>query len=200
MSNKKYRLIGLTGPTGAGKSSVCKFFAEKGFSIVDADKIAHKALRDPDCTHNLVKSFGNSILNADDSINRKALAKCAFSDKESTQKLNSITHPAIIKLSLREFEKLSDEGFESIVFDAPTLFEAGMDSLCDYIVSVIAPVEIRVERIKQRDSLNDEQAKARISAQKDDIFYANRSDFVIVNDTDEDTLRKRTEAIIKEIL
>lgn len=200
MSNKKYRLIGLTGPTGAGKSSVGKFFRENGFAVVDADKIAHKALCDPDCTHNLVKSFGDSILNAEGGINRKALAKCAFSDKESTQKLNSITHPVITELSLKEFEKLSDEGFENIIFDAPTLFEAGMDSLCDYIVSVIAPVEIRAERIKQRDNLNDEQAKARISAQKDDIFYANRSDFVIVNDTDEDTLRKRTETIIKEIL
>ncbi|MBR3971989.1 MAG: dephospho-CoA kinase [Ruminococcus sp.] len=200
MSDKKYRLIGLTGPTGAGKSSASKIFEDHGFAIVDADKIAHKALTDQNSIVSLAEEFGESILNADGSINRKALAKCAFANAESTEKLNQITHPVITELSFKEFERLSQEGFENIIFDAPTLFEAGMDTLCDCVVSVIAPVKIRTERIKQRDNLTDEQAKARISAQKDDIYYANRSRFVIVNDTDADTLTKRTEEIIKEIL
>lgn len=200
MSNKNYRLIGLTGPTGAGKSSVGKIFTAHGFAVVDADKIAHKALEDKCCIDKLVSTFGVEILCENGSINRKALAKCAFKDESHTKKLNSITHPVIINLSEKEFERLSAEGYKNIIFDAPTLFEAGMEHLCDFVISVISPVEIRLLRIKQRDSLIDTEAKARISAQQKDEFYTDRSRFVIVNDSDEITLTKRTEEIIKEIL
>lgn len=197
---ENYRLIGLTGPTGAGKSSVSQIFKEHGFAVTDADTIAHRALCNADCIHKLAEAFGTDILDTNGKVNRKALAKAAFANKASTQKLNRITHPVIIKLSLEEFSRLADQGYKNIIFDAPTLIEAGMDTMCDFIISVIAPANTREMRIIQRDHLTPEQAKARISAQQDDRFYTKRSRFVITNDCDKDSLISRTEDIIKEIL
>ncbi|MBE6738571.1 MAG: dephospho-CoA kinase [Ruminococcaceae bacterium] len=198
--SKEYRLIGLTGPTGSGKSAVSHIFEENGFASVDADKIAHKALCDKECIKKLTEAFGTDILSKDDTINRKALAKVAFSNKENTELLNSITHPVIIALSLNEFEDLSLKGYKNIIFDAPTLFEANMDKMCDLIISVIAPKELRLERILNRDNITEEQAYARIKAQKEDSFYTDKSNFVIVNDKDFDTLLSNTNKIIKEII
>lgn len=198
--NKEYRLIGLTGPTGSGKSSVSALFASKGFAAVDADKIAHKALCNEECIRKLTEAFSKDILGSDNTVNRKALAKFAFANEESTELLNSITHPVIISLCKNEFEELSEKGFKNILFDAPTLFEAGMDKMCDLIISVIAPKEIRLERILSRDNITKEQAYARINAQKDDSFYIDKSDFVIVNDKDFDSLLLQTNMIIKEII
>ncbi len=198
--SKNYRLIGLTGPTGSGKSAVSKIFEENRFACVDADKIAHKALCDKECIKKLTEAFGTDILSENNTINRKALAKVAFSNKENTELLNSITHPVIIALSLNEFESLYLKGYKNILFDAPTLFEANMDKMCDLIIAVIAPKELRLERILKRDSITKEQATARIDAQKEDSFYTDKSHFVIVNDKDFDTLLFDTNKIIKEII
>ena len=199
MSNKNYRLIGLTGPTGAGKSSVSSIFERYGFAVVNADEIAHKALEDTACKESLTQTFGKEILNPDGTINRKSLAKSAFANSDNTKKLNDLTHPVIIRLSQEAFEELSAD-YKSIIFDAPTLFEAGMDTMCDLIISVAAPLELRTKRITERDNLTKEQALARISAQHENSFYTDRSDYVIVNDCDLDTLTMRTEKIIKEII
>ena len=200
MKNKTYRLIGLTGPTGAGKSSVSKIFAECGFAVVNADEVAHKALCDTECIENLMSAFGKDILTSDHSVNRKALAKVAFSSKENTQTLNSITHPVIIRLSFECFKSLADAGYKNIIFDAPTLFEAGIDKDCDLIISVVCPVNERIKRIMERDNITEAEALARISAQKDNSFYTERSDFVIENNTNSENLAKRTQEIIKEII
>lgn len=200
MKDKIYRLIGLTGPTGAGKSSVSKVFSESGFAVVNADEVAHNALLDTECIRRLVSAFGKEILCDDNSINRKALAKAAFATKENTRTLNSITHPVIIRLSEDKFTNLADAGYKNIIFDAPTLFEAGMDKDCDLIISVICPLDERIKRIIKRDNITRDEALARINAQKDNTFYTERSDFVIENNGDIETLTKRTEEIIKEII
>ncbi len=200
MNNKDYNLYGLTGPTGAGKSLAGKVFTDHGFAVVDADKIAHDALKDTECIENLCKAFTEEILSSDGSISRPALAKAAFSSKENTELLNSITHPVITRLSLETFEKLHKEGFKNIIFDAPTLIEAGMDNMCKKVICVLSPFESRLKRIMQRDNLTEQQAKARISAQHPDSFYTAKSDFVIMNDKDEKALKERTKDIIKELL
>lgn len=200
MSNSiNYRLIGLTGPTGSGKTVVSRTFEEYGCAVVDADKVAHKALTLPECIEALVEAFGSGIQNSDGIINRKALAAAAFSAEENTQKLNSITHPVILKLATDEFERLARDGYKNIVFDAPTLFESGSHTLCDVIIAVTAPLVLRKERIIKRDNLTPEQAAARLNAQKPDSFYTDRADFTIVNDKDESTLIDKTADIIKEL-
>ena len=173
---------------------------ECGFAVVNADEIAHEALLDTECVKNLVSAFGDGILNPDNTVNRKALAKVAFSTKENTKLLNSITHPVIIRLSGEKFEDIAAEGYKNIIFDAPTLFEAGMDKDCDLIISVVCPLDERIKRIIERDNITKDEALARISAQKDNAFYTERSDFVIENNCDYETLLVRTQNIVKEII
>lgn len=200
MSDKKYNLYGLTGPTGAGKSLAAKVFADHGFAVVDADKIAHNALTDKRCIEKLCAAFSREILNSDTSINRKILGSIAFSSKENTSLLNSITHPVITDLSLRTFDKLYAQGYKNIIFDAPTLIEAKMDTLCKKVISVLAPESVRLARIMQRDNIDKKQAQARINAQQPNSFYAEKSHYIITNDSDEAALKERTKDIIKELL
>ena len=91
-------------------------------------------------------------------------------------------------------------GAKLLVIDAPTLFEAGYDKSCDMTVSILAPARLRVERISERDEISVSDALLRTQAQKDDSFYYERSDLVIVNDADEDALKEKAEALIKELL
>lgn len=200
MTDKNYNLYGLTGPTGAGKSLAGKVFANNGFAVADADKIAHEALCDPECIEKLCGVFSRDILNPDGSISRPALGKIAFSSKENTALLNSITHPVITRLALSKFEELSAQGYKNIIFDAPTLIEAGMTSMCKKVICVLSPVESRLNRIIARDNITEEKALERIRAQHNDEFYTEKSDFVIMNNSDEKALTERTKEIIKELL
>lgn len=200
MSNKNYNLYGLTGPTGAGKSYVGKLFSDHGFAVVDADKIAHEALRDTECIKELCKAFSERILNPDGSVNRPVLGTIAFSCKENTKALNSITHPVITRLCLEAFEDLSSQGYNNIIFDAPTLIESGMDSMCKKVICVLSPENLRLERILKRDGITEEKAMERISAQHHDDFYKEKSQYIIINDKDENALAERTEKVIKELL
>lgn len=177
-----------------------KVFADSGFAVVDADKIAHNALKDAECIESLCKAFSKDILNPDGSVSRPELGRIAFSSKENTQLLNSITHPVITRLSSEAFDKLCDDGFNNIIFDAPTLIEAGMDSLCKKVICVLAPTESRLRRIMERDGISEEKALERIHAQHSDSFYKEKSDYVIMNDSDATALKERTLTIIKELL
>lgn len=174
-----------------------KILREQGFAVCEADKLAHKALLVPHCTEALKKAFGDDIVNPDGSVDRRKIAMRAFSCEENTLLLNSITHPVIKELSLKAFDEYSDMGYQRIIFDAPTLFESGLDSLCHKIVAVVAEDEVRLSRIMKRDNLTEEEAKRRMSAQKDNSFYMEKADFVIDNSSDEKALRDATLSLLK---
>ncbi len=174
------KLVGLTGKTGAGKSTVSAYLAEKGAYIIDGDIVARKVLEtDENLLPQLKNAFGE-ILNPDGTLNRKKLAAAAFSSEENTRKLNSIMHPAINKAIHRE----ADVAFEThnvVIVDAAAIIESGFADECDLMVVVTAPVEIRKARILKRDSISEKDAEIRINAQKDDDFYNSRADYVIKN-------------------
>ncbi len=198
---KDFIVIGMTGPTGSGKSTVGKLLCEKGFKIVDADKVARRVTEKGSPTlGSLCSAFGDDILQMSGELNRAALAEKAFSDRESLEKLNSITHPAIIDLIKQEIEALKASGETKIILDAPQLFEAGAQNLCDFILSVLADKETRLERIKRRDGLTDEQAESRISAQKSDEFFVENSDFVIYNNSDTEALTPQIDLLINKTM
>lgn len=193
-------VLGLTGPTGSGKSAVADIFCQNGYVRIDADEIARKVVEkgSPALTQ-LAQCFGEDIINADGALNRKALADIAFSSKENTQKLNDITHPFIIESVKAQIRNYESAGHSKIVYDAPLLFESGTDKLCDKIVAVVADKDVRVERIKRRDNLTDEQAEHRLKAQHDDEFYTAKSDFVIANNDDTADLKDRVHAVIDKL-
>ena len=121
---RKYRIIGLTGPTGSGKSIAADIFRQLGFSVVNADELSRKSLRKGSVTLRILQAiFGNDIADSSGEPNRQLIAQRAFSSKENTKILNAVTHSQIYMLAMAEFKALTDSGAENIVFDAPTLLD-----------------------------------------------------------------------------
>lgn len=192
--------IGLTGKTGAGKSTVALFLKEKGCYIIDGDVIAREiTLKGSPVLSLLQEAFGEDILDENAELIRKKLAQRAFSSKEKTALLNSITHPVIKERCEEEIEKAKSEGYTVSVIDAAALLDSSCKELCNKIVVVTAPEDIRLERILSRDGITNEQAITRIKAQKDDDYYFRHADIIIKNyppyDKSEDVYKELEELI-----
>ncbi len=200
MNEGQVIVIGLTGQTGAGKSTVSGIFVRNGFALIDADKIARDVedVGTP-CLEELFEYFGDEIRNEDNSLNRKALAKIAFTDKKKLEVLNSIVHPFITAEIFAQMNQYSAEGYGLILLDAPTLFESKASDFCDLIISVLAEPEIRCERIIQRDGLTKESACERMNAQLPEEFFIQHSDYVVRNDGNLDSLFAQSEEIVDKI-
>lgn len=180
-------VIGVTGPTGAGKSDICReLSASLRAKWIDSDVIARKVVEKGEmCLCELCKTFGNDILLEDGSLDRKKLGSIAFSDKEKLLCLNRITHKYIaqrIRVLLAEYSENEDY----CLLDAPLLFESGLDSECDINLCVLADKDVRQKRIEKRDKIDSNSAQIRIKAQKKDSFYINRCDFVLFNNSEID--------------
>ena len=193
-------LVGITGPSGAGKGAVVVAFEARGFGIVDADKVAREIVMPGEpALAELAVSFGGDLINSDGTLNRRMLADRAFSSRESTDRLNQIMHGSICRRMLERAEELGARGI-NCVFDAPLLFEAGLEKYCDCVISVIAPVGIRAQRLAKRDGLTSEQISRRMQAQHDDEYYTSRSQYIIVNDGSLQQLAEKSEEVVKDII
>lgn len=196
----KALIVGLTGPIGSGKSAVAKLFADNGYKVIDADKIAREVVeKGSPALAQLSDAFGDDVISDDGTLNRRLLAQKAFSSKEGTELLNSITHPAIVSLVKKRVEEYKAQGFDKIVYDAPLLFESKTDKLCDKIVSVIAPKEVRIERVKARDDMPHEEIEKRIKAQHDESYYTEKSNYVIYNNSTLRELKRRTQSVVRAL-
>ena len=175
-------IVGLTGQTGAGKSTVSDYLRENGVVVIDADKIAREVVETGSaCIADIALEFGCEYINMDGTLNRKKMARTVFNDKEKLKKLNNLMFPYIIDSIRRELKRLREQQEGIIVLDAPTLFESGADRECDRVVSVTADVQSRKERIIRRDKLTEEEADERIQAQHDEEYYKSRSWQVLEN-------------------
>ena len=180
--NSDVFVLGLTGPTGAGKSTVAKVFQQNGYHIVDTDKIAKNILqKNSPILPKIADAFGDDIINSNGEVDRKLLAKRAFKDRESTNKLNSIAHPAIYEVSLLEIQEYSDNGFDKFILDAPVLFESNGQRFCNKTLAIISILETRKNRIIKRDNLTPEEAMQRINAQHSNSYYTSKADYVVEN-------------------
>lgn len=174
--------LGLTGPTGAGKTTVAHLLEQNGIPLVDADAIARTVTeKGSPVLSALADTFGKDILFPDGSLDRRALAAVAFSSKENTEKLNAVTHPAILARIRRA---LADATGDAVVLDAPLLFETGLDALCDHTAAIVADEAVRLARITARDGISEEEAKKRMAVQPDTAFYAARADILLYNNGD----------------
>ena len=189
--------VGLTGPSGAGKGVISSLFAGYGVPSIDTDRVYHDLLVPPSaCLDELVGRFGSGILGPDGTLDRKALAAVVFAKghERDLADLNAITHRHIlgeVRVMLARYEA---EGVPVVLVDAPQLFESGFDAECGFILSVLAPYEIRLARVMARDGLDEARARARLAASHEDGFFTERSDAVIFNDGDmpalEDEVRR----------
>lgn len=177
-------IIGLTGGSGTGKSEASRFFAEHGFTVIDMDKVSREVCRAGEpCLDEIVKHFGKGILNPDGTLNRHGLGDMVFSNPDKLTILNAVTHKYIIAETNR---RIAHGG--NFVLDAAVLFEAGMDSICDVTVAVVADKDTRIKRIMKRDALTYEQAKNRIEAQHSDEWYRERCTYIVVNNSTQNEL------------
>ncbi len=186
MSRKNWRdiiknvtkIIGLTGPIGAGKDEVARILKRRGAYIIDADRLAHElyAAQSP-LWHELVKAFGSRILMRGGKINRKKLGEIVFSDKKQLLQLNKLVHPRLKEAVAGEIEK----GGELVVVNAAVLKEIGLLPLVDEVWVVTAPKEARLKRLV-RNGLPESEAKKRIGSQLSAKEYSKLAD-VIINNT-----------------
>lgn len=194
-------IIGLTGGSGAGKSTVARFFAAHGAGWVDADAVYHRLCRENgEMLAALAGAFGD-VLDAAGGLDRARLAAIVFASPDRLALLNDITVPYIREASRAAFAACAREGRRFVLYDAPTLFQSGADALCTGgVVGVLAPYAVRVARVMARDGLTEERARARIDAQPDDAFYRLRCRWVIENGGDLEETRRQCERLLVSLM
>ena len=187
-------ILGLTGPTGSGKGLLAAWFAARGAAVIDCDRLSREVTQaGSPCLQELVAAFSEEILCADGSLDRAALARRAFASDAARQTLNRITHPHILALARKRAQEAIAAGVPLVVMDAPTLFESGLDADCSHTAAVLAPQEMRLRRILQRDGLTEDAAKQRMAAQPNDTFYRERATTVFCNDGTPSDLYRQAE-------
>lgn len=197
-------IIGLTGESGAGKSTVAKFLEMSGFYIVDCDGISRTLDTDREYVAQVESAFGADAVffgGGQKRVNRKALGQMLFGkDARSgnVEKLNAISHPIIIARVHEEIAHATEFG-RSVIIDAPLLFESGLDKICDVTVGVIAPIDVRISRLCARDGITEDMAQKRFAKQKDDAFLRANCTYIIMNDESSETLAARVLALTEKL-
>ena len=170
-------IIGITGGTGCGKTTLLEEIRKLGGLVLDCDAIYHDLLKTDKAMLAAIDARFPGVVEAG-SLNRKKLGAIVFSDEQALLDLNAITHAAVRQEVLRQLE----EKPALAAIDAIGLFEGGLAELCDVTVAVTAPVEDRVQRLMQRDGIPEEYARSRIAAQHSDSWFCDNCDHVLEND------------------
>ena len=187
-------IIGITGGTGCGKTTLLKELEKLGAVILDCDQIYHDLLTtDRSLLAAIEARFPGTV--EDGTLQRKKLGDMVFNDPESLRDLNAITHAAIREEVLR---KLSDRPALAAI-DAIALFESGLDRLCDVTVAVTAPTEDRIARLMARDGIPESYARARIAAQPPEEWFREKCDDTLENHGDIPTFQAKCLAFFRDL-
>ncbi len=195
--DRPVHVFGLTGGISSGKSTVAARFRERGVPVVDADQLARSVV----CKGSvglaaIVREFGEDMLSADGSLDRKKLGEIVFSDAPKRMLLNAITHPLIAAAGAERTRELASRGEPLTCYEAALLLENGLSEVFRPLVVVAAPEEAQVERTMARDGLDHDKALARVHAQMPLAEKITRADIVITNDSTLLELVRRADAAL----
>ena len=155
-------VVGLSGNIGCGKSTVSNILKKLGVSIIDADIVSREILLDTKVLNLIFDTFGNSIKNTDNTLNRKKLGDIVFNDEKELIKLNNITHPKIKENILNQIKNIKND---IVVIDAALLIEANYLDIVDKIILVVCDESLQIKRILERDLFTKEEVIKRINSQ-----------------------------------
>lgn len=187
-------IIGITGGTGCGKTTALQLIADLGGLVIDCDRVYHRLLKtDKAMLLELEERFPGTVENGQ--LNRKKLASIVFADEKALLDLNGITHKAVKKEVLRLLENAPS----LVAIDAIGLFEGKLSELCHTTLAITAPEEVRVSRLTSRDGITEEQALARIRAQKSQEWFVANCDHHLHNDGTKEEFRNKCIALYKKL-
>ena len=187
-------IIGITGGTGCGKTTLLELIRERGGLVLDCDAIYHELLiRDKEMLDAIDSRFPGCV--EEGRLDRKKLGAIVFSDDQALLDLNRITHSAVNREVLRRLESQP----KLAAIDAIGLFEGGLAELCDVTVAVTAPVEDRIARLMKRDGITESYARSRIAAQHEESWFRQRCDHILVNDENFDAFATKCVAFLDTI-
>ena len=170
-------IIGVTGGIASGKSNVCNIISQEGYPVIDCDKItAQLSVKGGPIYNVIVEKFGEDFLLDDGELDRKKLAKQIFNNAASKQILDSITHPIIKDEVDRQISEIKD----GIVFlEAPLLYESKFNDMCDKVICVFLQKKFQVQRLMDREGIDEDYALAKIHSQMDLYLKKSLADYVI---------------------
>ncbi len=193
-------VIGVTGGVGTGKSTVAKMFKQLGATVLDADVIAHQVMEPKRLAwRQIVKQFGEAMLNDDQTINRKQLAARIFADEEARKRLERIIHPQVLRHIKQQLPRLKRRRVSAVVLDVPLLLEVGAQRLVDVVVVVTAPPEVQQERLHAKHGWSEEEIAARRGAQWDVPAKVALADYVVENRHGLEATRTQVKQIWKHV-
>lgn len=187
-------VLGITGGSGCGKTTLLELIREQGGLVLDCDAIYHQLLQEDQAMLSAIETrFPGSV--KEGVLDRKALGAVVFSNETALQDLNRITHAAVKKVVVKALATQPDLS----AIDAIGLFEGGLAGLCDATIAVTAPMDVRVARLMARDGITEEYARMRIQAQHTDTWFSKHCDYTLVNDTTREAFQSKCLAFLDEL-
>lgn len=194
-------IVGITGRSGSGKSSVSAHYTELGFTVADGDVISRQVTEPGSpCLEELVQGFGSQILAADGALDRKVLGALAFSSPENNQKLIGITHPYIIREFQRRAEEARQKGDELFFVDGAVIVGGPVEPLCDKLIVLVSELRLSISRIILRDGISKKAAGNRLAAQQPEETLCAAADYVIQNNGSLENLLKAADEVLDDLL
>ncbi|MBQ3489234.1 MAG: dephospho-CoA kinase [Clostridia bacterium] len=190
-------LIGLTGMSGAGKSTVAVWFEKRGFRLIDCDALVHSLYEDRQYAMLVENAFGKDYIR-NGSVDRKKLGALVFSDSNALKKLNETVSPFIMTAVTACIETARKQDIATVL-DAPLLFEYGLEKFCDLVIGVTADIEIAVSRLSVRDGRSESEIRSRLASQHNAAFFRESCDYVLENNGDLQMLAQNFEDMMEKI-
>ena len=185
LERKPMKILGITGPTGAGKTTALKVIEQMGGAVIDCDAVYHELLESDIALQCKLEELFGPLQGADGAIDRKKLGTIVFGDPEKLELLNTVAQTATVERTRELLEEYQARGRELVAIDAIALLESGLKELCHATIAVIAPPEVRVRRIMAREGISEDYAWARVRAQRPDDYFVEGCDYTLWNDSED---------------